>query len=173
MADSLSPLEQALRQLPLDQALESLEVIHKLVQNVARNPGEEKFRRIRLTNAKIKAVIADVPGAVELLKEMGWEEEEDSLVLPAGVRPVHEREIVGIIEAKDHYKKEQEKERRRQTAARKDMDPEKAALLAQTERDRQEKAAEGPVAHGSVAQQLGTGTVVRAGDLGIGKSSGG
>lgn len=176
MADQLSDLEVALRQLPLEDAVETLDVIRKMVQNVIRNPSEDRFRRIRFTNAKIKAVIVDVPGAVELLKAMGWVEEEGfggAMVLPASVRPAHEVEIVGIIEAKDYYKKEQEKQHRREVAARKEADPEREALLAQAAADRAEKAAEGPVTQASRAQELGQGHTVTAADLGIGKSAGG
>merc|ERR1712060_388625 len=134
----------------------------------------EKFRRIRLTNPKIAAAITEVPNAVELLQEMGWQQEGEELVLPAAVRLAHEREVVGIIDAKDWYKKESEKEHRRQVQARKDVDPEKEALLKQSEADRMEKAAEGPVTKASKAQKLGDGpNITRAGDIGIGKSSGG
>merc|ERR1712113_31602 len=107
-------------------------------------------------------------------KEMGWQLEGEELVLPAAVRLVHEREVVGIIDAKDWYKKEAEKEHRRQMQARKEVDPEKEALLKKTEADRMEKAAEGPVTKASVAQKLGDGpNITRASDIGIGKSAGG
>mmetsp|Transcript_64329 Transcript_64329/g.129215 ORF Transcript_64329/g.129215 Transcript_64329/m.129215 type:complete len:158 (+) Transcript_64329:2-475(+) len=145
VADKLTPLQQALRALPLDKAQETLELIEKLTRNVVRSPTEEKFRRIKLTNPKIAAAIAEVPFAVDALKEMGWVPEGDGLALPPDVRLVHEREVVGIIEAKDHFKKEEEGERRRQVAARKALDPEKEALRKQMEADRKEKEAEGPV----------------------------
>jgi hypothetical protein len=174
MSEAKTPLEQALRSLPLEHYQETLELIQKLTQNVVRNPGEEKFRKIKLTNPKISAAITIVPGAVNLLKEMGWEEADEELVLPASVRLAHEKEIVGIIDAKDWYKKEVEKEHKRQMMARKEQDPEKEALRLQMETDRKEKAAEGPVTKGSVAQKLGDGpNITRAGDIGIGKSSGG
>eukprot|EP00406_Dinophysis_acuminata_P002419 CAMPEP_0179229098 /NCGR_PEP_ID=MMETSP0797-20121207/10160_1 /TAXON_ID=47934 /ORGANISM="Dinophysis acuminata, Strain DAEP01" /LENGTH=126 /DNA_ID=CAMNT_0020936159 /DNA_START=101 /DNA_END=477 /DNA_ORIENTATION=- len=114
IADKLTPLQQALRALPLAQAQETLELIDKLTRNVVRNPGEEKFRRIKLTNPKIAATITDVPGAVDLLKEMGWVEDGEGLVLPPSVRLCHERDVVALIDAKDYYKKEEEAERRRQ-----------------------------------------------------------
>merc|ERR1712048_284660 len=173
-ADKMGPLEQALRSLPLDKYQETLELIQKLTQNTVRNPTEEKFRRIKLTNPKIAAAITDVPNAVELLKEMGWQQEGEELVLPAAVRLLHEREVVGIIDAKDWYKKEAEKEHKRQMQALKERDPEKENLLKQMEADRKEKQAEGPVTKSSVAQKLGDGpNITRAGDIGIGKSSGG
>mmetsp|Transcript_8401 Transcript_8401/g.9423 ORF Transcript_8401/g.9423 Transcript_8401/m.9423 type:complete len:186 (-) Transcript_8401:373-930(-) len=174
IADKLTPFQQALRALPLDKAQETLELIEKLTRNVVRNPAEEKFRRIKLSNPKIAALITDVPFAVDVLKEMGWVEDGDGLSLPSEVRLVHEREVVGIIDAKDHYKKEEENERRRQMAARKAPSAEKDAIMKQMEADRQEKDAEGPVTQGSVAQKLGDGpNIMRAGDVGIGKSSGG
>merc|ERR1719471_2486189 len=91
MKDQATPLEQALRALPLDRALETLELIEKLTRNVVRNPGEEKFRRIKLSNPKISAAITEVPFAVDVLKEMGWVEDGDGLSLPPSVRLVHER----------------------------------------------------------------------------------
>jgi len=174
VADKLTPFHQALRSLPLDKAQETLELIEKLTRNVIRNPGEEKFRRINLSNPKISAAITDVPFAVDLMREMGWAQDADALLLPPSVHLVHEREVVGIIDAKDHYKKEVENERRRQMVARKGVTTEKDAVLQQMEADRKEKEAEGPVVHGSVAKQLGDGpNIMRASDLGIGQSAGG
>jgi len=174
VADKLTPFHQSLRSLPLDKAQETLELIEKLTRNVIRNPGEEKFRRINLSNPKISAAITDVPFAVDLMREMGWAQDADALLLPPSVHLVHEREVVGIIDAKDHYKKEVENERRRQMVARKGVTTEKDAVLQQMEADRKEKEAEGPVVHGSVAKQLGDGpNIMRASDLGIGQSAGG
>mmetsp|Transcript_27037 Transcript_27037/g.81474 ORF Transcript_27037/g.81474 Transcript_27037/m.81474 type:complete len:186 (-) Transcript_27037:93-650(-) len=174
IADKLTPLQQALRALPLDRAQETLELIDKLTRNVVRNPGEEKFRRIKLSNPKISAAITEVPFAVDALKEMGWVEDGDGLALPPTVRLVHEKDVVAIIDAKDFYKKEEENERRRQAAARKAPNAEKDALMKQMEADRKEKDAEGPVTQASVAQKLGDGpNIMRAGDVGIGKSAGG
>jgi len=174
IADRLTPLQQALRALPLDKAMETLELIDKLTRNVVRNPSDEKFRRIKLTNPRISAVITEVPFAVDALKEMGWVEDGDGLVLPPTVHLVHEREVIAIIDAKDYYKKEAESEHRRQIAARKAPSAEKEALMKQMEADRKEKEADGPVMRGSVAKKLGDGpNIMRAGDIGIGKSAGG
>eukprot|EP00933_Yihiella_yeosuensis_P039976 TRINITY_DN3417_c6_g1_i1.p2 TRINITY_DN3417_c6_g1~~TRINITY_DN3417_c6_g1_i1.p2 ORF type:complete len:186 (+),score=61.09 TRINITY_DN3417_c6_g1_i1:74-631(+) len=174
VAESLTPLEQALRSLPLDKALESLELIEKLTRNVVRNPTDDKFRRIKLGNPKIAAAITDVTGAVDLLNVMGWVQEGEELTLPSAVTLAHEKEVIGIIDAKDWYKKEEEKEKRRQMAARKDFDADKQALKDKMEQDRKEKAAEGPVTRGSVAKKLGDGpNIMRAADLGIGQNSGG
>jgi hypothetical protein len=174
MADKLTPLQEALRALPLADAAETLALLDKLTRNIVRNPGEAKFRKINLTNEKIKTAIADVPNAVEILQEMGWQQECESLVLPETVRLAHEVHVVGIIEAQDHYKTEAEKEKVRQMRASKAVDSETEKLRQQIEADRKEKAAEGPVTHGSKAQKLNDGpNIMRASDLGIGQSKGG
>lgn len=174
MADKLTPLQEALRSLPLDEAADTLALIDKLTRNVVRNPGEAKFRKINLTNEKIKKAIADVPGAVNALIEMGWQLEGESLVLPATVRLAHEVHVVGIIDAQDHYKSEAEKEKTRQMRASKAVDADTEKLRQQIEADRKEKAADGPVTQSSHAQKLGGGpNVMRASDLGIGQNQGG
>jgi len=150
----------------------------KLTRNVVRNPSDDKFRRIKLSNAKIAAAIKDVPNALDLMKEMGWVVEEspdgECLVLPPSVRFVHESEVIAIIDAKDYYKSELEADRRRQIAARKAPDAQKEQLLRQMEADRKEKDAEGPITQGSKAQSLGNGpNIMRAGDIGIGQAAGG
>jgi len=169
----LTPLQQALRSLPLEKAQEILELLEKVTRNVVRNPGEEKFRSLKLTNPKIAASVADAPSMVDALKDMGWVQEGEMLVLPPSVRLAHEVHVVGLIDAKDWWKKEAEDEKRRQMRAG-NMDDEQKELIQKMELDRKEKEAEGPVLHGSVAKKLGDGpNIMRAGDVGIGKSSGG
>jgi len=174
VAESLSPLQRALQSLPLEKAQEILELLEKLTRNVVRNPGEDKFRRVKLSGAKMVAALAEAPTMMDVLQEMGWVAEEDCVVLPPSVRLAHEVHVVAIIDAKDYFKKEMENERRRQLRAGKTGDADKEQVLKQMELDRKEKDAEGPVTHGSVAQKLGDGpNIMRAGDVGIGKSSGG
>ena len=47
VADQLSPFEKALRGLPTNLAYQSLDVMEKLLKNIAQNPREGKFRRIK------------------------------------------------------------------------------------------------------------------------------
>jgi len=124
---------------------------------------------------KIAAAITDVPGAVDLLKEMGWVADDDGLVLPSTVSFVHEREVLTLIEAKDHWKKEEENEKKRAMRARKERDPEQEALKRALEADRKERAADGPVTISSKAQAMpGEGArICRAADVGIGQNAGG
>eukprot|EP00929_Paragymnodinium_shiwhaense_P118087 TRINITY_DN8976_c0_g1_i2.p1 TRINITY_DN8976_c0_g1~~TRINITY_DN8976_c0_g1_i2.p1 ORF type:complete len:187 (-),score=68.38 TRINITY_DN8976_c0_g1_i2:473-1033(-) len=173
MAEKATDLQQALKNLPVEQAQETLEILDKLIRNVVRNPTEEKFRTIKLGNPKIAAAITNVPGAVEVLQEMGFKSDGENMVLPAETRLVHEVHVVDLINAKDHYKKEEELERKRAMRARKDVDADTEALRQQLELDRKEKDADGPVMHGSKPKDLGTGQKMTAGDIGIGKSSGG
>lgn len=104
MADNSTPLAEALRKLPLEKALGTLEIIEKLTQNTARNPDDDKYRHIKLTNAKIAAAITNVPHAVEALLKMGWIQTPDGLALPASVRLGEEKEVLAITEAKEYYK---------------------------------------------------------------------
>jgi len=121
VAEPLSPLEKALRMMPLAQAEATLEILEKLCRNTAQAPTEEKFRRIRLSNEKIKAVVADVPGGTESLLEMGWVPEEDCLVLPKGVKLTMHEHVGKIIDAKQHYKKETEKAKKADSSRMKEL----------------------------------------------------
>jgi len=173
MPDKLTDLQQAMRALPLDKAMETLALIEKLTRNVMKDQSEPKFRKINLTNDKIKNVIADVPNAIVLLEEMGWVQEADSLVLPETVRMRHETHIVGLIDAQDHFKTACEKEKVRLMRAAKAVDADVEKTRQEIEADRKEKAADGPVTQGSKANKLGAGQFMRASDLGIGQGSGG
>jgi len=173
--DALPPLEQALRALPIDDMTKAtLELIEKLVRNTVQAPAEEKFRKIRLTNAKIAEAITNVPGAVDALVEMGWQKEgEEHLVLPQGKKLVFE-DVKAILNTQDWFKKELEKEHKRKMAERKEQDPEKLALRRQLELDAKERAANGPVTQSSKAQQLGGNgpNMKTAGDLGLNRGGG-
>ena len=56
---------------------ESIDVVLRIMRNVAREPGNDKFRRIRLGNPKIKQAVVDVNGAMELLKSVGFVVEDE------------------------------------------------------------------------------------------------
>jgi len=176
MVGPLSDYEQAVRGLPLDKADDTLDILEKLTRNVVRGPRDEKFRKLRLTNKKIMETVTEVEGAVAILREMGWVdggEEEPTLVLPGAVCPSFEVHVVKIIEARDFYKKERENEKLRKMRAERDAnDPDKVALREQLEADAKERSTREP-AKASVAKKLGDGKIVRASDIGIGKSGGG
>ncbi|ONK80111.1 uncharacterized protein A4U43_C01F14000 [Asparagus officinalis] len=49
-----------------------VDVVLRLLSNVAKEPGNENFRRIRMGNPMIKEVVSEVNGGVELLKILGF-----------------------------------------------------------------------------------------------------
>ena len=55
--------------------------LQKLLGNIAANPSEEKFRSIKLTNAKISAKICTCSGAVKMLTACGFKESGRVLTL--------------------------------------------------------------------------------------------
>eukprot|EP00931_Biecheleriopsis_adriatica_P067531 TRINITY_DN41650_c0_g1_i1.p1 TRINITY_DN41650_c0_g1~~TRINITY_DN41650_c0_g1_i1.p1 ORF type:complete len:687 (-),score=192.83 TRINITY_DN41650_c0_g1_i1:59-2077(-) len=63
---------------------EHMELMRKLLQNVVDNPGEAKFRKLKLSNARIGALFAE-DGAREGFEALGWNlaETGDSLELPS------------------------------------------------------------------------------------------
>eukprot|EP00930_Biecheleria_cincta_P070337 TRINITY_DN57979_c0_g1_i1.p1 TRINITY_DN57979_c0_g1~~TRINITY_DN57979_c0_g1_i1.p1 ORF type:complete len:238 (-),score=50.04 TRINITY_DN57979_c0_g1_i1:37-681(-) len=108
MASAGNKILDALRALPSKNAPETLEIMEKLIQNVVKNPADDKYRRIKLTNAKIAAAITDVPGAVDALKQMGWIETPDGLSLPMSVSFAEDTEVLAIIEAREYFKNKAE-----------------------------------------------------------------
>lgn len=60
-----------LRQDP-PRAITAAETLIKMLANVLKNPQEEKFRKIRLSNAAIQSKLTSVPGAVGILAEAGF-----------------------------------------------------------------------------------------------------
>ncbi|KAK7251639.1 hypothetical protein RIF29_35010 [Crotalaria pallida] len=56
----------------------SVDVVLKLLRNVVREPENAKFRRIRMSNPKIKEAVGEVMGGVELLMFVGFEIREEN-----------------------------------------------------------------------------------------------
>ena len=53
------------------------------------NQGDEKYRRLRLSNPRIAAAIVEVPGALDALLALGWapdESEPEYLVCPRSAK---------------------------------------------------------------------------------------
>lgn len=75
----------ALEDNPEDVYLETTSVLLKLVDNVIKNPSNPKYRSIKLGNPTVSSKLLPVVGAMECLFEMGFQEGEDSLLLPESV----------------------------------------------------------------------------------------
>ena len=112
----LSPLDKSLRSVP---SVESLQTINKVCRNIHSKPEEAKFRRLRLSNGKIKALLVDVPGCIEALHELGWTvsgENHDFLEFEGKMDFKHVRAIEGAI---DVVTREAEKKMIRKVAGKK------------------------------------------------------
>jgi len=62
-----------------------LQTLRKLFSNVAKEPGESKFRQVRRENKAIKEKILDVPGGEDFMKALGFQENGGVLELPPSV----------------------------------------------------------------------------------------
>jgi hypothetical protein len=147
-ASDYNELEKALRAIPSETAKDALDLLEKLTRNVIQNETEEKFRRLRTTNAKL-APLFETPGAIQIMCCMGWQQEGEFVVLPSSVKLDFPNHIVKILEAKgDHDKKLAIK----RGAAKLGRDPAKATLLSQLEKERQERASASVVSTTPLAQ---------------------
>jgi hypothetical protein len=109
-------------------------------------PAEEKYRRIKLSNPKIKANITDIPEARNFLSLLGWDlvEEEgvEFLTLPAkkNITMAHVRDIQAAQQ--ELSKKLRENMKRSASAASLPQnDSTREQLRQQIEADRLERAA--------------------------------
>lgn len=136
-AAELNDLEKLLRNLPLEGAIKALDLLEKITRNLIQNPGEEKYRRVRITNEKL-APLFGLSGSIEVMYEMGWQQDGEFIILPAGTILDFPTHIVKILEAKSHYGKQAEIAKK---SAKLQSDPNKAVLLKQLEIDRRERAA--------------------------------
>merc|ERR1719240_1341984 len=51
----------------------ALEMLGKMVANVAKAPAEMKYRKVRLSNPKVAEGLVYVPGARQFLHAIGWQ----------------------------------------------------------------------------------------------------
>eukprot|EP00798_Chlamydomonas_sp_ICE-L_P031422 gene31422-6596_t len=100
--------------LAMINSMESLEILGKLLYNAAINPKEEKFRRIKMSNPKINEKIVSVPGCIETLQLMGWQQQSDEeeggdefLAIAPG-KYISMKDVRLIDGAKERVKKQEE-----------------------------------------------------------------
>ncbi|KNA03592.1 hypothetical protein SOVF_207660 [Spinacia oleracea] len=55
----------------------SVDIVMRLFRNTVKEPENPKFRRIRMSNPKIREAIGEVTGGIELLEEVGFELKEE------------------------------------------------------------------------------------------------
>lgn len=140
-----------------------LSLFPKLADNIAKNPTDPKYRKLRLTNPKLAEGLVHVQGARQFLRAIGWElVETEFLLLPASVDGASQ--VQAIQELTALAVAAQEKRRVDELAARKKeiadraakAKAEKEAIKAQMAKDRGEVLARGP-AEASKAKALPTG----------------
>lgn len=78
-SEERSQLEELVRMyLSAKPTESSVEILIKLLRNIAREPDNVKFRRIRMANPKIEEAVGEVAGGVQLLESVGFELREES-----------------------------------------------------------------------------------------------
>ncbi|KAA6422146.1 hypothetical protein WJX79_000144 [Trebouxia sp. C0005] len=150
--------------------MECLEVMSKLVRNTAVAPSEDKFKRIKLSNSKVKTTIVDIKGGVSSLLAMGWvydKADKDFLMLPKGIQMTM-KEVRAIEDTKDRLKKQVSYQSRMSKASALPGNADKSAIRSAMEADRLERSSREPVTQGSTAQALpGGANITTAGDMGL------
>ncbi|XVF02894.1 hypothetical protein REPUB_Repub04eG0214200 [Reevesia pubescens] len=74
----------------------SVEVVLRLLRNIVKEPGNDKFRKIRMSNPKIREAVGEVAGGVELLEYVGFELKEEGGEMWA-VMEVPKEEQISLI----------------------------------------------------------------------------
>ena len=144
----------------------ALEMMLKMVANIAKAPADEKYRKLRLSNPKVSEGLVFVPGARQWLRAHGWQiVESEFLQLPVegdgAAQAASQQAAVAALASASAAAVE--KRRLEELEARKKEAAERAAkakrdkeeLKAAMARDRAEVAARGP-SQASVAKKLPT-----------------
>ena len=154
----------------------ALDMMQKMVANIAKAPAEAKYRQLRLSNPKVAEGLVFVPGARQYLHAIGWvigpgagevgeDAPKDCISLPLegdGVAQAAAQQaaVAALVQASNAAV---EKRRLDELAARNKeiadklakQKAEKEAMKAAMARDRAEVAARGP-AQASIAKKLPT-----------------
>ena len=146
-----TPIQQALSAIG---TIEALEILEKLIYNTAIQPKETKFRKIKLSNAKIASTIGTEPSALEALKLMGWEisqeAEEDHPFLTLPPKKNLTMADVREIQQQQTNLKKAITEGKRSKSSNKLVEDLRSAM----ENDRRERAGQEPIQGALVAQAL-------------------
>eukprot|EP00931_Biecheleriopsis_adriatica_P007638 TRINITY_DN108902_c0_g1_i1.p1 TRINITY_DN108902_c0_g1~~TRINITY_DN108902_c0_g1_i1.p1 ORF type:complete len:783 (+),score=183.39 TRINITY_DN108902_c0_g1_i1:58-2406(+) len=79
-------MDQALQLLlknPQEEQSTACSLLRTLSSNITKDPSEQKFRTVRLTNEKIALGLVRPQGALQAMVACGWKLQDDKLVLPA------------------------------------------------------------------------------------------
>lgn len=131
----------------------------KLLKNIVEHPAEAKFRHLKMQNAALKAKVFDLPGALDFLRSVGFQEVENGEALecsaPADqVKAARDRLEKHADDAKMNELRRERDAKIAEEKAKAKKDPftchkelatteeEREALRKELERDRLEMAAE-------------------------------
>ncbi|KAG5181988.1 WLM domain-containing protein [Tribonema minus] len=64
-----------------EPAAAALDLLISMIQMVMDNPGQARFRRVRLANPRLQRTLLHSPAALQVLSAAGWERKGDELVL--------------------------------------------------------------------------------------------
>ena len=98
----------------------SLKIILTLLRNIIREPENSKFRKIRLSNPKIKEAIGEAVGGVELLEFVGFklQEQDGEMWATMEVPTEEEINILGkVIDSIDQPKLDEQEKKGSSTAS--------------------------------------------------------
>ncbi|KAH9951579.1 hypothetical protein B0H21DRAFT_818030 [Amylocystis lapponica] len=135
-----------LRPNPRSLALEALQTLKMLADNILSHPGDVKYYRFKPTNGKIKRVLVEPKGTIEYARALGFKPEVENLqpFYVFNKRRLNDLRI-GTAVLEEVMERELEREAREQRA----KEEEKAAKAAQVEKvkmafldDRRKKASQ-------------------------------
>jgi len=78
---------------------DAVEILVKLLSNVVRDPNNIKYRQIKLSNKKIEESLLTAAGAFEILFSVGFEEDDDKLILPLAVSVTKIEKFLDAVKA--------------------------------------------------------------------------
>jgi hypothetical protein len=125
-------------------AEETAKVLRSLLSNIIRDPFEQKFRQVNLGNKIIQAKVGSFPPAISILKSVGFEGLDNSLILGKGKNIVN---VAPLVVARDTIDKWIDLNRRAIAAAnrKKEDDLAREKMLSEaTEVDDAEEEEEEP-----------------------------
>jgi len=145
----------------------ALDMLSKMIANIAKAPTETKYRKVRLSNPKVAEGLVHVPGARQFLVALGWQLVEAEFlelsvegdgVAQAAAQVSAVEALVAACAAAAAAKAKAEMEARKKEAAERaaKAKAEKEAIKAAMAADRANVAARGPL-QSSVARKLGEG----------------
>src|SRR5690606_3112591 len=75
------------RSIPLGDKLDTIELLEFYLKNVIRKPNDPMVRKIGSNNRNFTTKIQQIPAALNVLLECGFEDSKDYIILPPNSNP--------------------------------------------------------------------------------------